>query len=290
MSDDLDEKFNEIINHLDKNGFKIFYSKSTFRETNFPEFVWDLKKDWGEFFSIAKSEGIMTVITQTEKLSEENFEEFKDAMDNSTVSPEILKKFELVLSELKKNMNKLGAFAFYWIKNETVYTLSEKTEWFSNFEHEFTNLAKEERDADHSISRSSLEEEELPEEIRNKSAEELSNEFFEYLLKEFPHPDRRDIYTAEELFWQQKGLERYSSKGRLLRTQVSSIVSRKIDKREKEMIPQLVEDCIKWAKENELNKMTKTNVIGFLAEKEIELSSNNKNILHTKVSLKLKLK
>ena len=185
-------------------------------------------------------------------------------------------------------MNKLGAFAFYWIKNETVYTLSEKTEWFSNFEHEFTNLAKEERAADHSISRSSLEEEELPEEIRNKSAEELSDEFLENLLKEVSYPGRNDIYTAEELFWQQKGLERYSSRGRLLRHQVSGIVLRKIEKREKEMIPQLIEDCIKWAKENELNKITKTNVIGFLAEKEIELSTNNKNILHSKASLKLK--
>jgi len=290
MSDELDKKFNEIINHLDENGFNIFYSKTSLEDTNFPEFEWDLKKDWKGFFSIAKSEGVKTVMTQTEKLTEEDFEEFKDAMDNSTISPEILQKFKPILIEYKKNMNKLGAFTFHWIKNETVYTLSEKTEWFSNFEQELTSLAKEERDADHSISRSSLEEEELPEEIRNKSAEELSNEFFEYLLKEFPHPDRRDIYTAEELFWQQKGLERYSSKGRLLRTQVSSIVSRKIDKREKEMIPQLVEDCIKWAKENELSKMTKTNVIGFLAEKEIELSSNNKNILHTKVSLKLKLK
>jgi len=290
MSDDLDKKFNEIINHLDDNGFNIFYSKTSLEDTNFPEFKWDLKKDWKRFFSIAKSEGIKTVMTLTEKLTEEDFEEFKDVMDNSTISPELLQKFKPILIEYKKNMHKVGAFVFYWIKNETVYTLSEQTKWFSNFEQDLNNLIVEKERIESHISRDSLEEQELPEEIRKKSVEELASEFLEYLLKEFPHPGRYDTYTVENLFWKEKGLERFTSKSRLLIGKVSSIVLRKIEEKEKETLPQLVEDCIKWTEENQLNKITKTNIIGFLAEKGVELSSSNKNILHSRVSLKLKLK
>lgn len=97
------------------------------------------------------------------------------------------------------------------------------------------------------------------------------------------------MYTAREAFWQEKGVNRfYSGKGRILMEKVSSIVERKLEAKEKETLPQLIKDCIEWAKENGLKKITKSNINGFLAEKEVNLSFSNKDILYNRVNLKLK--
>jgi len=63
---------------------------------------------------------------------------------------------------------------------------------------------------------------------------------------------------------------------------------KELQQKEKEMIPKLVEEGIKWAKDNELKKMTKSNIIGFIAEKGLNLSSNSKDILYNRINLKLK--
>ncbi len=129
---------------------------------------------------------------------------------------------------------------------------------------------------------------ELPEEISKKSVEEWAEEFYIYLQKDFPNASRHDIYTAEHVFWEEKGLDRYGGKARVLIDKIANIIQRKLEAKEKEMIPKLVEEGIKWAKDNELKKMTKSNIIGFIAEKGLNLSSNSKDILYNRINLKLK--
>ncbi|MGI0081863.1 MAG: hypothetical protein ACREAG_00970 [Nitrosopumilaceae archaeon] len=57
---------------------------------------------------------------------------------------------------------------------------------------------------------------------------------------------------------------------------------------EKEILPQLQEECIKWCRENNLNKIVKAEVEAFLAEKEIPLSSEAERKLWQKVNISLK--
>jgi len=286
--DNLVKKNDEIIKYLTDEKFNIFYATDSNVEDYLPEIIWDNEKNWKNFFDVAKKESIQTIIIGKEIFNKEKLGEFESALMESTLPEPILNKFKELLNTLKENQDELGAFSFAWFKNGTKFSLIEKTKWFEEFEDGFSLIANESRTA-RSIEQPMVREDVLPPEISKKSENELAKEFLDYLLKEFPNPGRHEIYTAEHAFWEEKGVERYfGSKGRLLINKVSNIVSRKLEEREKEMIPKLIDECIRWAKDNDLNKLTKTNIIGFLSEKGIELSSNNKNILHTKVSLKLK--
>jgi len=289
--DDISKNYDQVLAHLKNEGFNVFYSRNISDEEILPEVMWDDRdSSWKEFFNIAKKEGINTIIVQREDLRKDDFEKLEEVMTETTiVNQEIVDEFKKAIREFKKYQDQLGAVMFSWIKDGTKYSLSEKAKWFEEFEENFKQLQSQTSSTRRVGRMESEEQEELPEAVRKKSVEELADEYYKYIEKEFPNAGRRELYIAGEAFWQEKGVNRfYSGKGRILMERVLSIVERKLEAKEKETLPQLIEDSIEWAKENGLKKMSKSNINGFLAEKGDNLSTSNKDILYNRVNFKLK--
>ena len=97
-----------------------------------------------------------------------------------------------------------------------------------------------------------------------------------------------------DMFWESKGVKRYTAPAnvRLKVEQVEAIAKQKLNEellaREKEELPQLTNDCMKWAQENKLAKVTKANIDYFVTSKGIQLSKLSRDALYNEVNFKLK--
>lgn len=288
-SDDLTNKLEGIEKFLSDNQFSIFTAQHFSHGKLIPQASWDMEENWENFFEVAKKEGISTIVLEKGNLEEEDVDDIKISLEDSDLPEQIIEKCKPLISELEKNQNKLAFFTFSWIKNGIEYSLSEKTKWYSEFENSLHLIAKAEQLAEPRRTGMIYEEKELPKEIENKSAEELANELWDFMLKEYPNAGLRERYSIEKTFWMKKGVYRYDSiKANLLIDKVSSIILRKIDESEKEKIPDTVEKCINWLKKYQMKKLTKTDLNGFLAENSLDLSTTNRSIIHSRVNLKLK--
>lgn len=288
-SDDLTNKLEGIEKFLSDNQFSIFTAQHFSHGKLIPQASWDMEENWENFFEVAKKEGISTIVLEKGNLEEEDVKDIKISLEDSDLSEQIIEKCKPLISELEKNQNKLAFFTFSWIKNGIEYSLSEKTKWYSEFENSLHLIAKAEQLAGPRRTGMIYEEKELPKELENKSEEELANELWNFIFKESPTTNYREIYSIERMFWMQKGVNRHdSAKASLLMNKVSNIISKKLDEREKEMIPETVEKCINWLKEYQMKKLTKTDLNGFLAENSLDLSTTNRSIIHSRVNLKLK--
>jgi len=142
-----------------------------------------------------------------------------------------------------------------------------------------------------------VDEEEIMEQFDKKSAEEWAKELNQYIIKEFPNAKSWDIDRISETFWESKGFDesiKLDTKDKMKMDMVKDIVRKQqediIREREKQELPKIIEECIKWAKENGLKKLTKASLKAFLSEKEIYLSSVGENALYYKVNLELSKK
>ena len=99
---------------------------------------------------------------------------------------------------------------------------------------------------------------------------------------------------ALDMFWESKGIKRYTAPAnvRLKVEQVEATAKQKLNEellsREKEQLPQLTEDCLKWAEENKLTKVTKANIDYFVTSKGIQLSKLSRDVLYNEVNFRLK--
>ena len=291
IKQELQKNYDEIMDFLKKEKYNIFHSQRNSEEIVLPEIIWDIKNNsWNDFFSIAKKEGVSTIISETENFSNEDIKKIENVIQEKIEEDtEMAEQYNDIFKDLKKHENELGTFIFSWIKDGTRYSFTEKTPWFEELEinlQEVQTVAKQRKQYRQTLTE---EHEEVPEAVSKKPVEELAEEYYNYILKEFPNANRHDMYNAERVFWQEKGVDKYiTGKGRMLIDKVSNLVERKFEAKEREMLPKLIEDCIKWCKEIELKKLTKSNVLGFLAEKEMNLSGHSKDILYNRVNIKLK--
>ena len=99
---------------------------------------------------------------------------------------------------------------------------------------------------------------------------------------------------ALDMFWESKAIKRYTapSNVRMKVERVESLVKQKLDEallaKEKEQLPQMTTDCLKWARENNLSKVTKANIEYFLTSNGIQLSKLSRDGLYNEVNFKLK--
>ncbi len=111
----------------------------------------------------------------------------------------------------------------------------------------------------------------------------------EWLEKEYLGRKERESHFARSEFFNSIGFPAiYDEKARALREKTISIVDRIME--EKEKMPKLIDECIQWAEENNLKKLTKAQMTVFLDEKDCSLTWTNDDILYTKVNFKLKSK
>lgn len=289
MTDSLDSKSKELINSLKKE-FNIFFAKNTLESDNVTEVFWDENEDSKHFFEIAKKEGINTIVVEIKVLEKDLIK--MDSEDEESLNPEVLKLLKAELDGLSKYVGKVGSYKFSWTKDGTKYSLMEVTEWFEEFANVIKRLSAGE--SRQTSFRSRFGEEEIPEELKKKSEEELGEEMIDFMKEQLPTLDNREFYQVKELFWSKKGIMSFTTNPeiRFKMSKVEMIARRRLEEAqteaEKEKLPDLIDACIDWCKENGLKKVIKTNVKAFLAEKETFLSRNSEDMLYQKVNFKLK--
>ena len=120
----------------------------------------------------------------------------------------------------------------------------------------------------------------------------------QWIDKEFPNILEDELHTTKEAqraFWVEKGLENIFElepdvNHKLLT--VEGIVDKKFlireKEREKKLLPSLVEEFVKWGREQGIKKLFKYHVSEFLDEKEVSLSRSGEDSLCTKANNKLR--
>jgi hypothetical protein len=130
-----------------------------------------------------------------------------------------------------------------------------------------------------------------------ETEEELASELSAFIRKEFPEQESEHFlpHKATRLFWLQKGVDpnifALDTAARLKMEKAEMLALERMNKerfqKEKEMLPELTEKCIQWARKQGLKKVTKSNLSFFLSENELKVSQMTKDILYNKVNLEL---
>lgn len=293
MHNSLDDKKENLIEFLKNEGFNVFYAKESSESKIITEVIWDNENDEKEFFEIAKKEGIKTIIAEILMLSKDNLDlNILTEEDDIVLNDEIIKQ-KLELDKFSKFIGQVGSYRFSWIKDGVKYVISESTGWFEDYAGIVLNISSLTNDKERYVERE--EEEGIPPELKKKSEEELSDEMVEF-IKEQDHPlDNHMLYTIKEMFWSKKGIPRFTSNPQLrfIMSKVEMIAEKRIEDAEmsveKEELPGLIDECIKWCKEYGLKKIIKSNIKAFLAEKNTSLSKHSEDILYQKVNFKIKM-
>ncbi|MBA7593868.1 hypothetical protein ES703_00802 [subsurface metagenome] len=288
--EDLENLRQRIEDYLKQQGISAFYgnfpSKGTVEGT--VEVIWGKENEWESFLQIAKHEGIKTVIFES-MIFDKSFIDDRLKGENLAESEEEkigIRDYNKKLQKFEKYLGEIGQISVGWIKDFVVYRYTKVADWMN----EYGELTTEE-EAEEEI------EEGIPSEIQEKSKEQLADEMEKFINKEFPEAleDEKVLVDAQSSFWAEKGLENtydLETKIRIKLEKVDKAVERKILEhirlKEKELLPKLVQECIKWAREQDLKKVNKTNIAYFLNEKGVKLTSPSEDSLYMKVNFELK--
>jgi len=143
----------------------------------------------------------------------------------------------------------------------------------------------------------------IPDEVKNFSAEQLAELAFSYAQKEVQEEEQKWLFSDFfDEFWNSIGLEDQSDLSKDIRAKIDraeNIAQNKWEKKiadsgrakfqkEKESLPQLIQDCTKWAKQNGLKRVTQSDISTFLLEKNIDILRETKTMLYSKTNALLK--
>lgn len=278
-TEDLRPTLQEVEKYLKQEGFTAFYGYETARSRYLTVVVWaEEKSGWKGFLRAAKEAGTKVVVIQTSSA-----QQLQGTLPEGR--PEETKSAEAA-TRLKRHLGKIGYIGLFWFKDGIKYSFSMSTDWWLQFSTVMATSYPTER-GERLL--------EIPDDIRKKTEKELADELVAFVLKEFPDELDRMSFRASRLFWESKGLPDYWHLGRedpkigLKVEKAESLAQFKLkqetQKREKQLVPKLVEECVNWAKENQLKKVNKTNLNSFLAEKELTLSKLSRDIIYSKVNI-----
>lgn len=143
----------------------------------------------------------------------------------------------------------------------------------------------------------------IPDEVKNFSAEQLAELAFSYAQKEVQEEEQKYLFSDFfDEFWNSIGLEDKYDLSNDIRAKIDKaekITEKKWEKKiadsgrakfqkEKESLPQLIQDCTKWAKQNGLKRVTQSDISTFLLEKDIDILRETKTMLYSKTNTLLK--
>ncbi len=283
--EDLSQTYEEIIAYLNRGGFITFRGVSV-GETEPPEIRWaEPESDWKAFLAAAKQADAKIIVVESSSIDKQDIDELQLEL---TLAEQLQegKSAEDILSPFKIHVGQVGRISLSWFKDGIKYSYESSTDWWQDF----TDLVPEQR---YVTEEQAEQPAEIPDEVKKKPEEELADELVEFVRREFPDELGPTALRGTHLFWESKGVSRFPPprdlKIQLKLEKVESLARRKIDRetqtREKELIPKLVEECSKWARENDLEKITKANVDYFLSEREQTLSKISRDAIYNKVNL-----
>lgn len=130
--------------------------------------------------------------------------------------------------------------------------------------------------------------------LEKTSEEDIINEMIEFSLKEFPD-EKYLTYSLKNIFWQSKKLDdKYNLPSEMkikiekIESKADNVLRKKVEEKEKERLDQIIQNCYDWAKENGSSKLTKSDVNAYIMEVGESLTQASKDILYSKVNMRLK--
>lgn len=280
-TEDLEQTLQEVVSYLKQQGFAIFYGFE-FPETRyFAEMQWDDQNhEWKAFLEATREAGSKIIVLEIHRFKEDDLHRFLPRVEQEETAP------AEDADKLRKYLGKLCQLGLIWCKDGVKYSFTRTTDWWDALMEQETQKESEVE----------AKKAEISNDVKSKSVEQLAEELLAFIREEFPESETRvgPPYEAERLFWETKGLrspfvEDPEIRIKMERTEIlaRSILEQEVQKREKELIPELVEQCVKWARENGLRKVTKTNVDYFLTEAGRSLSRTSRDTIYNKVNLSL---
>ena len=133
--------------------------------------------------------------------------------------------------------------------------------------------------------------------IKNNSEESIESEFSNFIKKEYPETLTGEIEVSNAYwqFWQGKGVYNEFSLDMRLKMKVDKIenaveteITKERFEQEKALIPGLTKECIEWARNLGLKRISIPNLNTFLTDKKVKLTKLSFDILHTQVNITLK--
>ncbi len=144
---------------------------------------------------------------------------------------------------------------------------------------------------------------EVPAHIKSATPEELATELASFAKREFAHEERIWISRAAEFYWEQKGITKWEmpSDIRLKLEKAEMLAQQQIDsereaelkaqlEKEKTQLPDLVSQCVLWARRQGLSRLTHADIDAFLLEQGIEMLSQTKRAIYSTANVQLKSK
>ena len=219
--------------------------------------------------------------------------------DNVAVSSiEDWKEFFVIMEKLKTDIiyysesfgdgdhvDELERIEFAFIYNNILHVFRQFADWYEEIDSSEEKQSK------------------IAEEIINEKPEELSKQILEFAKKTDYDLENLDFFNITQLgreYLEERGIE-INELPQILRMKIEnklqaarSIIGGKLAEesinKEAPLIPKLVEEGVKWAQENFLNKLNKSNLRTFLAVKDAKLSTVSQDKLYFLINQSLKNK
>jgi hypothetical protein len=292
MSQDLEQVVPEIEAYLKQQGLTVFYGTYSEGDSNPTEVEWsDEKSGWKGFIQTAKQAEARIIVIETHVLTEEDLVEAAENAESEEDSNESAEDkgsdlFSKTLMELKEHVGKVYRFRLYWFREGVKYSYSQVTDWGERVEE----VCSEESDLeDHEDVSAALKD--AIKEIETKAPEQLADELVTFIEKEYPH--QKMSQDRIETFWKSKGLANYypfleiydiSVENKM--NEVGSLAKLKFEQKESSFIPEVVEECLRWAKEKG-KRISRAQLEYLLREKGLTLSKPIRETIYIKLKEQL---
>jgi hypothetical protein len=137
---------------------------------------------------------------------------------------------------------------------------------------------------------------EVPEWLQTMAPENIAKEIIELKKKEFPD-DPFSVHSAIHFYWRSKGIEMSGMpiEIQLKMSKIDMLVEKaQTDEqktrmlKERQQLPSLVNECVEWAKLNELKSLLVRDVKTFTLEKDLDLLRETEGALCSMANTRLK--
>jgi hypothetical protein len=288
------QKFQEEIESYIKASKKnIFYCTDSNYSDLIPQIIWSNDAPWEDFFAIAEQEGISTFFEEIEKFDLNSFNHIKNNLSEDDNEDLV----ENICMNLEDNLDEIASITFSWFKNNIRYSLTKKSSWLIDVENDIDELKigkmktkkiKRQSREDWEIERQKLMNSDVPENLICEDENDLALQLLEANESQFPNYQYGINYYAEKSFFEPKGIVWHNPKHDAFRNGIIELALKLKDKKQKEKIPNYVEQCVEWAVENKISKPTQIALKELLEEDDdYDLSQKNFKILCEKINFEL---
>lgn len=176
----------------------------------------------------------------------------------------------------------IGQVKLAFLYNGILHKYTESAEWYASFISELEDEQFNSIDFD---------------EFDKKTSQDLAKEMEEFIRDKFPDDLEAGFLETMEFWKSKRPYEiRYNDssnvQSRIKIREAESIARKEIRsaaiKEERDKLPSIVEQCTNWAVENNIAKLTKSNLKAFLLETDLTLTFPSQDAIYTQVNANLK--